>query len=169
MVERDYQSAMHKFIDDHLPSGDIVVSSHAEKLIALLDEQDPELLYGWLMQCAPALLAEFIRTQFQRARTTERRNSYGKALREGDTAKLRNGLFTRERFVIDENGHYRRLGDMTGKDHAYVAKGYDADSKTAGLRAAFHKAVAQQVGDRRTEEVLSPEAYLGLWRQIVGS
>lgn len=63
----------------------------------------------------------------------------------------------------------KRVADMTGADHRFVAGRYRDDSKRKSLLAHFHLAVARKVKNRTTAEVLTVDAYDALFRSTVGA
>lgn len=165
--ERDYASEMRRYIEDNLPDGDVVLSTHAEWMIRKLQQKDPDLLMGWLMHNAVVLLSDYIRVKVVRGnRKAIRRVS--KAFTSGDSEGVRPNAFELDRYVIDTDNTWRLLGDMTGKDHRFVADDYDRRSKEMAMLAAFHRAVAKRVGAKTTAEVLTVEQYEHIWKKMVG-
>jgi hypothetical protein len=55
------------------------------------------------------------------------------------------------------NVGWRTVGKMTGDDHHKVALAYQGVADTLHKRAALHEELAQEVGDRTTEEAFSAE------------
>lgn len=160
LVERDYATEMEAFISEHEPSGDVVLAIFAIDLVEKLQNEDPELLLGWLMVHAPDLMHEWVRAKWRKSRNriqTRRHEAHVAMTTNGDMS-----IFLHHRFVVDDKNTHRLLGDMTGADHLFVAKGYERDSKAAKMRAALHRAAARAVGDKRTSEVLTVEQWESL-------
>lgn len=60
----------------------------------------------------------------------------------------------------------KRAGDMTGADHKFVAATYTDTGNNAMMLAAFHRAVAKKVGNRKTCDVLNADRYEEMYRSI---
>ena len=157
------------FITDHTPDGDYIVSETAEKIAAAADNDIPLVLADVRQRLVVKVIADHLRL-VQAARRAQghrlaRRADFEEKVAEsvalGDTSP-----FTVD-MCVDDKLTRRRVGDMTGADHLFVADGYAARSKTAALLARFHQAVAKKVGERRTSEVLSEEDYLRMQSSIL--
>lgn len=70
-------------------------------------------------------------------------------------------------YVVDQKHTRKTVGEMTGRDHRFVAENYEATAKRSALLAAFHRAVAKKVGDRKTSEVFTQEEYARMFNSIV--
>lgn len=170
---RDYAAEMHALIEQSVPNGDyiapLVAADLADKLIA----NDPALLAGWLWQRAQTVLSDVLARRSNSSRSAARamapRHAFAQAAeaydRTGDPSQLR---ALQAEYVVNRENLRRRVADMTGADHLFVANTYMLTSKRASMLAAFHRAVAKKVGDRRTAEVFSEEQYLAMYRSIVG-
>lgn len=145
---------------------DLEIYEVVEALYEELQQSDPELLHGWLQANALQFLSETIRQRFHSDRSRHRnarRKAFGDAADSGTLAD-----YFEQRFVVNEKNTWRRLGDMTGADHRYVAGQHECTAKRAALLAKFHLAVARKVGTRRTEEVFSAEKLAKLEQSITG-
>ncbi|MET9081387.1 hypothetical protein ABZX77_05700 [Streptomyces sp. NPDC004237] len=144
----------------------VVAASICEQLAS----DDPELLDGWLRAIAVQALTEQITVRERSIRTATRARAsaraFAAAAESGDVQKLRAFSVT---FCVDEANTRRRVADMTGTDHRFVAADYAEKANTAKMLAAFHLAVAKKVGDRRTADVMSEPEYDRLYRSIVGT
>lgn len=173
MTDRDYLSEMGEAIEKAVPDGDYVAPIVAADLVERLREEDPELLSGWLDLRAAVFLADVIarrsNSKRQAARVGAPRSAFGEAALsfgagEGDPSAL--VAFTTE-YVVNSENVRRKVADMTGADHRFVASGYADQKATAALLEKFHLAVARKVGDgRRTSDVISEEQYARLYRSI---
>lgn len=171
---------------DRLPTAadGFVIEEEVEKLIAVLEVDYPGLVDGYVRDnraryiCGDlnrmlganrnASRAQHRRPAAQSARASAangRRRHFSKAA-AGGTEGLRVFLETQ---CVDSTNRHLAVGKMRGKDHKYVAGRYTANSKTQAMLAAFHSAVAEKVGTRRTEEVMSEEEYVRLRNSIVRS
>jgi hypothetical protein len=165
---RDPGCEINDLIDDLLDSDeDIVPAVAAEKIVATLEETNPELLDVWLHLVARAVMTAAITDRIRRIRASAAANAgrvkFGRAAKSGDPAEL--GVFS-VRLHVDDNHTQRRTGDMRGPDHLYVSGEYQKEGKLATLRAAFHKKVAARVGDKRTCEVFTEEEYAAMLASI---
>lgn len=170
LMARDYPAEMTALIEESTQGSDWVPALVAEKLIDRLKTDDPDLLNGWLHTLAPQLLTDAISTRERSVRTVTRRRAtsraFATAAESGDPIELGSFAVT---FVIDETDTRRRVADMTGTDHRFVATGYAASAKRARMLGAFHQAVAKKVGKQRTAEVMSEAEYDRLFRSITGA
>ena len=169
---RDYVREMRDFLAKNPPKGDVIASDHAEKLVKRLQQRDPDLLSGWLMVNAVALLSADIRRTWVNERRTKARTEMAKAMQRGDSGAMKRAaqtVFDTERFVVDNKNTWRILGDMTKKDHTFVAAKYDERSQEAHVRAAFHRALARRLtGNQKTSDVITVADYLEIWHKLVG-
>lgn len=167
---RDYLAEMDKKIADATAGTEWIAPVVAAKLHADLLADDPELLDGWLRAIAPEVLRQAIGNRSRAARLAARHGAkpraFAAAAEAGDTAALV-GMFAVD-YVVAPDRTRKRAGDMTGPDHEYVAGEYADTANTARLLAAFHRAVAEQVGGRRTADVFSLDQYEAMYRSITG-
>lgn len=168
-MARDYITEMNAAISAALGDGDIVAPVVAEKLLAGLQESDPDLLDGWLHASAAHFLTMAIGATDRRERTLFRRRSsarrFSEVTKSGDAAALSTFAV---RLVIDDDNTRRPIGQMTGADHRYVAGEYGRSAATARMLQAFHVAVAKKIGKRKTVEVFSEDQYEQMYRSLVG-
>lgn len=172
-MNRDYLADMNAAIEAAIPEGDYTAPLVAADLVEKLRATDPDLLSGWLDLRAAAFLADAIarrsNSRRQAARVGAPRRAFAEAAQrfteETDPAAL--APFATE-YVIDTANTRRRVEDMTGADHRFVAAGYAESKRTAALLEKFHLAVARKVGDRRTADVISESEYLSMLRSITG-
>jgi uncharacterized membrane protein YccC len=168
-LERDHNTEMNALMSRVLESSDdIVVAVEASKLVAHLAETDPELLRGWLAVNAEQFVADTLGSRLRSKRGYVRRTSTARAFavaaRSGDLAALHP---FRTRHIVDDRYTQRAVGKMDGNDHLFVAQSYDLSAQTSQMLAAFHRAVARRVGDRKTEEVMDEDTYLRMYESIV--
>jgi hypothetical protein len=171
--DRDYAAEMGARIETATSGSDWTAAVVAEKLHAELLETDPELLDGWLrLMAADTLrLAIGLRSRRQRtvARVRARSRAFGKAAEaaeeSGDVTPLI-GLFAVD-YVIDSDNTRKRAADMTGPEHLFVAENtYQRSANEALMLAAFHRAVAAKVRNRKTSDVFSAEQYERLYLSV---
>lgn len=166
--DRDYLAEMNAAISEAIGDGDVVAAVVAEKLHARLAEKDPDLLDGWLRAHAVHFLTDAIGAKDRSERAVTRRRAgardFDAAARSGDRESLSTFAV---RLVVDEDETRRPIGQMTGRDHLFVADGYGRTAKKAAMLEAFHRAVAKKVGKRRTADVFSETQYQQMYRSIV--
>jgi hypothetical protein len=166
-MAHEFNVKMAAQIDAAIPVKGILTSRQvAETLHEELLTDDPALLHGWLRANAVQFLTDVIgqrlRSERGRYRNTSRR-AFGDAAEVGDLSN-----YFEQRFVIDDGNSWKKLGDMTGVDHKYVASQYERSAKTDALLAKFHVAVARKVGAKRTDEVFTAEQLYKLEQSILG-
>lgn len=169
MTDRDYVAEMNALCRAVLGESDSPLPIVAQDLVTRLGDNDQELLTGWL----EARAADFLRdhlghmmrsdrrvSRSQASRALERPRAFERAARAfeaGDASAL--GARFRAEYLIDDKGTRRRVADMTGPDHLFVATGYQTESKHSAFLARVHRAVAKKIGDRKTSEVYTEEQY----------
>ncbi len=163
---------MADLIDGAIPDGDFVPAVVTEKVLALLLETNPALLEEWLHEHAAVFITQFITARLGRYR--RRALAQAKAVSFSDAAKAAEAgdlepvsLFLAVHYVDDKNTR-RRVADMTGDDHLFVADCYAAAANDRLMLDAFHRAVAKKVGRKRTADVMTEEKYHELYRSVCG-
>lgn len=169
-LDRDYDTELAALVDARLADKTDVVA--AALAADLLTTADPGLIDGWLRAHRAAILTSFIRHRANSFRSQQRHRALSKAFGEaaagfanGDTEAM--GSFE-ARYIVDEQETRRRVADMTGADHRFVAHSYEETAKGARMLAAFHRAVAKRCGARCTGDVFSEEEYDALLASLTG-
>lgn len=166
---RDFLAEMSELISEATAGGEWVPAVVAAELRGRLARTDPELLAGWLDTLAVQFLTEVITTRERSIRATARSRAgartFGSAVKAGDVELVGSFAVT---YVVGADNSRRRVADMTGDDHRFVAGGYRETEARARMLAAFHEQVARKAGDRCTAEVMSEAEYDLLYRSIVG-
>lgn len=169
MKHRDYIAEMDALIDTWAKPAHCVPGVAAERII---ETADPALLNGWLRQMAADFLATAIARRKRATAAASRAQSGPRAFEKarteaatrGNLAAL--GSFTMT-YTVDGENTRRKVADMTGADHKFVAANCDQDARSIALLAEFHRQVAKRVGAERTSDVLSEKQYDQLYRSIV--
>lgn len=165
---------IYEVLEEVTPEGDFTHAEVAEKAFALLAEQEPETLAEWLEGVGLRELRDASRQRSLSLRARARRQA-GPAAFAAASARFEAGALDalvpllEVDFCVDDDGTRRRVADMTGTDHAFVAGCYRFSSDREAMEAAFHTAVAKKVGKNRTADVLGEEAYRSLYQSIVGA
>jgi hypothetical protein len=166
-MTRDYVAEMTAAVDAQTRGSDWVPAVVAAQLVTHLQASDPDLLSGWLHAMAPHLVTDMITTRERSLRATSRRRAgaheFADAAAAGDDERMRSFAIT---YAVDEQHTRRRVADMTGADHRFVADSYAQSATKARMLATFHEAVARKVGRRRTADVMSEAEYDRLLRSI---
>lgn len=169
-MSRDFIGEMAALIEQATQGSDWVPAIVAVSIRDLLAAEDPELLDGWLHAMAAQTLTEQIILRERSNRTASRARAgaraFAAAAQSGDVELLRAFAVTH---AVDEANTRRRVADMTGMDHRFVAGRYAESANTYRMLAAFHQAVAKKVGERRTADVMSEPEYDRLYRSILGT
>lgn len=162
---------MRDIVRDAIPEGDFIPSLVAQKVAAMLSENDPTFLDAWLHEHAPYFITHMMTTWMRTSRhvavSRAQRGVFEKAAEKLVAGEvLEEGIFE-QLYVVAEDKLRRKLGDMTGTDHVFVATRYQNSAQRDGLLAEFHRAVARKVKKRKTSEVMSEEQYEALLRSVL--
>lgn len=158
-------------MEGNIPDGDWTITDVVERTLAYLEEFEPHVIRVWLREQGSNTLGEFLRHKQSSARTKWRRGAAGRAFGESAKAFEKDGqsshlsVFDLTYTVTDDNIR-RKMGDMTGADHLYVAQSYTASAAKQKMLAAFHKKVAEIVGDARTADVINETDLEEMYRSI---
>ena len=171
-ASRDYVAEMNAWIERLLsqdsPKG-FVTGVAAASLYRHLKDEDPDLLEGWARAIVLPALSQAISRRISSQRATSRKRTLSRAFGEAANGEDKGTLraFT-QLHVADEHGTWKAASDMTGPEHEFVAVNtYERPANTALMLAAFHRAVAGKVGDRRTGDVMDADAYDRMYQSIV--
>jgi hypothetical protein len=170
---RDYVSEMDALFKQACAGSGWAVPVVAQRIYEHLLHDDNDLLQGWLDEMALPLLTKAIgdrvrqeRLAARAAATTVRFRQAMQQAADGDTEALSLYLVTH---VVGPGHTRKRAKDMTGREHLHVATRYEKAGVEALTLGAFHAAVAERIGEHRTEEVLNREEYEQLYRNITGA
>ena len=167
MTDRNYITEMDAQIRDAIDAEtDWVPAVVARKLLA---SADPDLVDGWLHAMAADFLTLIITRRERAHRSVERARAgsrvFAAAIEDGEEDALAAFSVT---YAIDGHNTRRRVADMTGADHLFVAGSYQASANARLLLAEFHRQVAKQVKRKRTADVFTEAAYARLYHSIIG-
>jgi hypothetical protein len=172
-MSRDYAAEMFATIETFVPAGNYVAALIADDLFNKLEATDPDLLRGFLVEVhGRTTLTDLIARRSNSLRQVSRIMAPRKAFADaaqvfaetGDAGALVASF--RVEYVVNSDNLRLTVADMTGTDHQFVAGGYESTAKNASMLAAFHRAVAKKVGDRRTADVFTEEQYDTMLRSI---
>jgi hypothetical protein len=174
---RDYLAEMDEIMSVATEGSGWIASVLAAKIYAKLMEEDRELIDGWLHAAAIDTLRRQILSKTNAARTRERaraqRGEFADQARDFETGDDAGGVKLLGMFAlmhtVNAEDVRKRAGEMTGADHLFVADSYQQRGQRNLMEAAFHRAVAAKVGDKRTDEVLDLETYSVMYRSITGT
>lgn len=164
-------TTVDEVIEKFTPEGDFVPARVVEDAMQWLEENDPEALTEWMWSRRLPILKLHYQRKLQSQRTATqhraRARAFGEAVSsfdEGDVEPLSHFDVVH---VVDGDDTRRRVGDMTGEDHFFVAETHREKAKPHLLAEAFHRQVARKVGDKRTADVMDEETYERLYVSIV--
>lgn len=154
MTSFDAAGTVARLIDEELSKETVVAADAATIVLERMALEHPAELNVWLRDRAREMLRSEIGHLIRSRRSTARSGSRARAFGEATDSSGGGGLLE-SWFVVSETYEQKRVADMTGPDHLFVAGGYEATVQSAAMEAAFHRAVAKKVGNKRTGDVLS--------------
>lgn len=140
--------------------GDFITGDVAAEFVARMEMTNPDVFWDWMVDNAVRFCADAINFQIRRERQIVMRRAKSRAfafaVQSGDPTELRAFSLL---YSVGPDHRRRTVGEMTGADHTWVADSYSASGKKSLMLAAFHKAVARRVGDKKTSDVMSETEY----------
>jgi len=174
-MSRDYLADMDNALEKAIEAkdGSYIASLVGAELADRLSREDPDLLFGWLRTQAHAFVGRAVSARSNSTRAALRANAPRKQFKdaaeqfgaEGDPGVL--AVFHTE-FVVDKNNTRKRVGDMRAADCLFVADRYTHTASYAKMEAAFHRAVAERIGDLSIAEVYTDAEYRTMYRSVTG-
>lgn len=167
-----YGSRINEVLHAFTPVGDFKASDVTDRAFAYLQDEEPELLAGWMDEVARQVLRSHFRAHLLRQRATWRataqrrafRNVVNEAEETGDSTSLSDFSFS---YVVNEESLRRRVGEMTADDHSFVASVHERSADRLLLLAAFHRAIAKRIPPgKTTADVMDEETYSRIFRSI---
>ncbi len=149
------------------PDGDFKVAEIVGKVLGYLREHDPDLMDRFAELMIAETLNRFYRKRFRDARRRLNRSILESRFRDAiDGVEVAQDWF-KQVYTIDGKQTMRAVGEMTGADHRYLAERYQKSGQRDLLLAAFHRRVADVVGKKRTQDVISEVEYERMFRVVV--
>ncbi len=157
----------------HLPAeGDYKITDVVDEAIGWLATYDPNALAEFYAMHGRRMLHEFLRRRQASERQRFRNALTGKAFmaaaekyqKTGDASVLKPFQMT---YNVDAHNTRRKVGDMTGSDHVYVASQLEGNVQKQKLLATFHRQVAEMVGNNKTSDVIDEDTYAKLYKSLV--
>lgn len=124
------------------------------ELASLIDKDHSALVDEWLREARFTLLTQYVGDHLRHIRHELQRRK--KAREEGWS------VFDQD-FTVSEDNMRKSLGDMTGKDHLFVANTYARDAAQARMKEDLHRLIAKKVGKKKTRNVFTEEQMLSLF------
>lgn len=176
-MSRDYVREMDelfkKLVDDR---DSYVLRDVANEALVWCEQNDPELLQGWLaLQAEDMMWHALSRMQAgERARATRvnQHAVFQDALRSASSGdnqtKARDYLSMLDaRFACNPGHEHKKYGLMTKEEVLYVATTYQRLENRSRLRRMFHEAVARELKEGETvQDVFSPHRLMGIQREL---
>lgn len=144
--------------------GDFDVAHESERFLNMMQDDHPDELDEWVAASTRRFIANAMKSKLGADRRRSRTQASAKQFSETDIDEIVDSFSVT--YVIGSEKIRRRVGDMNGADHIFVADSYDHDAAPLLMAAAFHRAVAKKAGKRRTADVMTVEQYDELWRSI---
>lgn len=175
-IGRDLATDIRKVVDEEIkvagPTWTAAVV--ANRVVARLREEDPELLTKWLDMMAPEVIRKMV-TEVSHVKRMEARRASANApnpvftsavkrFEEGEEKALAAWLDTV--YVVNTNNSRKKLRDMDQDDLKYAVNDYTARAKANAMQAAFLRALAEKVGARTVGEVYEDVELVRLWRSL---
>ena len=169
---RTPQEWIRDLINEEVPDGDYRVSEVAMQVWERAINENPERLNAFLWDLARQMIGGELRgiqrsrrsTMYHRQRSWAFGNAAQQFVQTGDQTVFHPFEI---RYAVAGNVQ-RKVGDMRGDDHRYLAEKRRQSSFRDSLMSQFHLRVADVVGDRRTAEAMSEEQYTRLYQALVG-
>lgn len=167
--DRNYIAEMRVLCVEAIADTEQPNEATAADVVAKLLANDPDLLTGWLLAKAQSVVSTYLRQIDASGRSHTRAVAAGAAFADAVTRYEAGdpGAFSafEVRYVVSDEGARRRVADMRGSDHTFVAAAYAASAKRDKLFESVHRAVAKKVGARTTSEVFTEAEYVAMFGQ----
>lgn len=157
-------------MSDWLESCDteFVLAVEAPKFIAQERELHADEFAEWVEAMLPSIIAQYMgRLNNSRRSIVRRRAGARDFAAAADDADDEGMSPFKVNYAINADDVHKRVADMTGADHKFVAEGYTASGKRDLLYAKFHNCIAKKVGKKTTAEVFTEEKYARLQHLFV--
>jgi hypothetical protein len=168
MQQTSAYELISELINQALTDGDIIPAEQAQQITNTMREDHPAEHQQFLEAEAPNLYHTLLRNRIhsQRARARHARDptQFNQQATAGDLNR-----FQLWRCCVDPQNTQRAIGDMTGKDHLYVADNYHTSAEKAKFLAEFHRAIARKIGSRKTSDVYTETQFFNLYQRITGN
>jgi hypothetical protein len=166
---RDYNADMASLITEGTATP-YSVPRVAADIVKRLENDDPDLLRGWLWENRYTFVHNYIgdraRSTRSHARMTAKRRAFRDAAESGDAAAL-SGFLHAEYQVAD--GTYRPLADLTADDLLFVEQGYADEIASRKFEKAFIAALRKRVGTETVGDVFTEEQITAIRRNLGGA
>jgi hypothetical protein len=168
MIRRDYATEMLDKVNETFAAaadGPVSAAVVAKRIVAQLEDADPDLLRGWLRLNAEDLLRRYIGIVQGSERSHNRAVSGRRAFAEareaheaGDSEPLQaHTTWLSSMFVVDDKYSRLPLGDCTATELRYVSSRYEQTARSASFEAVFFKMLAEKVGDQKVSDVYTED------------
>jgi hypothetical protein len=156
------------YINEALNNGPFVPAEEAERIIDRWTTEDPATLHAWYRQQRVAFVRRALQDALDKCRPTV---CSGSAKRRFIDAAETPGpsVLVRWRCKVDDEGTQLSIGAMHAKDHNFVAAARGDQAHALAMVAAFHRAVASRIANKRTDQVFDAETLLALYKSINSS
>lgn len=170
---RDLAREVRAVVDDELDqAGDTYVAGLiAQKVIARLRREDPELLTKFLDQHAVSIVTRMVgdisRSQKTHARANSGREQFRRAIERQEAGEPRAlAAWLDTMYVVTTDEQRKRLRDMDKQDLEYAISDYTNRARVNSMQAAFLRALAKRVGARTVGEMYSDRELSTMWNSV---
>ena len=176
-MARNYVQEMDRLLARLINDRDsFVLREIANEALTWCQENDPELLEGWLALQAEDMLWHMLtkRQAGERAKATRVNNhavfqgALESAEQGGDKRAAKSYLSMLDaRYACNPQHEHKKYGLMTREEVNYVANTYARLENRSKLRRMFHEAVAAGLGEGETVgDKFTPARLLGIQREL---
>lgn len=137
---------------------EFTVADAAEHFVKIMADEHPAELADWQQSYTVTFVADALRHMLQsdRAKALAR---HGARAFDDQRQDAGDDMAFAQAYCVDDTHLWRRVADMTGDDHRYVADQYELRGRRQLTLAEFHRAVAKKVGKRHTSEAFTEAQY----------
>jgi len=164
----EFMGLLDRFFEE-LPA-EFTPALEAEAFIARVRRENSAALDAWLSAKAVVFLTVDLSKRLHNATRRARDHAEGRAFASAATEFEQTGAAASfdTWLRVDDDNLRRRVADMTGRDHLFVANRYKASGNRMLMLATFHHAIAKKVGmDKRTGDVISEDDYDRLYGSLM--
>lgn len=170
---RDLAREVRAVVDEELnQAGDTYVAGLiAQKVVARLRQEDPELLTKFLDQHAITIVTRMVgdisRSLKTHARAQSGREQFRKAVERQEAGQPRAvASWLDTVYVVTTDEQRKRLRDMDKQDLEYAITDYTTRARVNAMQAAFLRALAKKIGARTVGEVYSDQELSTMWTSV---
>jgi hypothetical protein len=160
VTARDYNADMLAAIKRAVPKrGGWVASDVAQKLVATLEENDVDLLHGWLAENSRSIMTDYVSRVMTSRPASRPKTAIKSAFNDAVTSPTPAAAVSRwlsSTYAVADDNTRKALGEMTKDDLLYVADRHERRAKENQFEAIFFQVLARRVPKGKVvDDVLS--------------